>query len=190
METTTHARNAFGLLKDTVMTKLLAEKEKEYHCHIRFVRDIGIRLASEYGADPKLIEIACLLHDIGREHEIGEEDHGDAGARIAAPVLGEGPFDVTQQALILRCIANHCKEVPEEGLSVEEKIVITADAASKVLFHEAFMLMCKKQTYQERLAWARKYLEKGYRNILFPAYREEVRPRYEIIKEIYNAVAG
>lgn len=180
----------FASFKDIVIARLLAEKEKEYRCHVRFVRDIGMRLAREYGADAHLIEIACLLHDIGRDHEISGEDHGDAGAKISEPMLAESDFTAPEQALILGCIRKHCKQIPEEVLRVEEKIVMTADAASKVLFHEAFMLMCKKQTYEERLTWAEKYLEKGYRNILFPAYREEIRPRYEMIKQTYEAVGG
>lgn len=183
-----HSDESFVRFKDALVARLRAEKEKEYRCHVRYVRDIGLRLAREYGADPRLVETACLLHDIGRDHEADGEDHGDAGARIASPLLADSGFTPPERALILSCIKNHCKQPPDDGLRLEEKIVVTADGASKVLFHEAFVLMCKKQTYEERLAWSLKYLEKGYRNILFPAYREEVRPRYEIIRQIYDRV--
>lgn len=186
-----HPRNGkkFDVLKEKITTRLLAEKEKEFNCHIKFVRDIGVQLAQEHNADAYLIEIACLLHDIGRDAELEGEDHGDAGERISAVILLDSNFTSEEQGLILKCIKNHCKELPEKDLSREEKIVTTADSASKILFHEAFMLMCKKPTYRERLAWGQKYLEKGYRKILFPAYQEQIRTRFNMIKEIYDAVA-
>jgi putative nucleotidyltransferase with HDIG domain len=186
----THSRNSkeFCILKEKIVTWLLAEKEKEFHCHIKFVSDIGIQLAEEHDVSPALIEIACLLHDIGRDAELEGEDHGDAGARISATILLDSEFTHEEQNLILRCIKNHCKELPEEDLTMEEKITITADSASKVLFHEAFMLMCKKPTYAEKLAWGQKYLKKGYFKILFPAYKDQIQDRYHTIRDIYDAV--
>jgi hypothetical protein len=55
-----------------------------------------------------------------------------------------------------------------------------------VEFHEAFVLMSKKQTYVEKLLWARKYLDKGYSKISFDSYKESLRPKYEALSAMYQ----
>jgi putative nucleotidyltransferase with HDIG domain len=175
-------------IRRAIITRLLAEKKKEYHCHIQFVVKVGVDLAKKYGANEQIIELSCLLHDIGRDHERETEDHADAGARIADELLQGMDVPQSERATITACIKNHNKTLPTYTL--EEKIVISADCASKVLFHEAFMLLCKKQTYAEKLVWGKKYLEKGYHKILFPEYKEVITPRYNIIREVYDAVSA
>lgn len=177
----------FSSLKQNIIKKLLTEKEKEYFCHVQFVCQIGLELAKKYKVNRKLIEISCLLHDIGRSQEIGDEDHADAGARMSKPILDNTFFSKAEREAILLCVKNHNKHISNP--SIEEKIVITADCASKVLFHEAFMLLCKKQTYQQKLEWGQQYLEKGYKNIPIPEYKFLVKPKYKEIKKIYSQIA-
>lgn len=179
----------FPLFKKFILEKILAEKEKEYYCHVQFVRKVGLELAKKYKVDKEVIEVACLLHDIGRDNELEGEDHGDAGARISSELLKKGDFTAEETYIILSCIKKHNKE-NKSVLTLEEKVVITADCASKVLYHEAFMLMCKKPTYVEKLAWGQKYLEKGYRNIKFPDYKLKIAPKYKALKDIYRSVTA
>lgn len=178
----------FTELKAIVMRKLLEHHEKEYRCHVQFVRDIGIELARAHDVDEQLIEIACLLHDIGRDQELPGEDHPDTGARIVRELLVDTALTLDDVELIARCVKNHGEQLPDA--SIEEKIVLTADAASKVLYHEAFMLMCKKQTYGEKLAWGNKYLEKGYHKCAFDDYKQRIYPQYKLLRDIYDAVAA
>ena len=70
------------------MIKEIENISKKYHypeflCHIQFVREIALELHKKYGDNKKVIEIAALLHDIGRGNEIGNENHAEAGARLA-----------------------------------------------------------------------------------------------------------
>jgi putative nucleotidyltransferase with HDIG domain len=178
----------FMALKATVMRKLLEHHEKEYHCHVQFVRDIGVELARTHHADEQLIEIACLLHDIGRDQELPGEEHPETGARIVRELLTDTALTADEVELIAQCVKHHGEQSPDA--SIEEKIVLTADAASKVLYHEAFMLMCKKQTYEEKLAWGNKYLEKGYTKCAFEDYKQRIYPRYKQLRAIYDAVAA
>ena len=60
--------------------------------------------------------------------------------------------------MICNCTQKHNGHYGFE--TIEEEIVANADSASKILFHEAFMLMCKKESFQEKAAWGIKYLEK------------------------------
>lgn len=176
-------------LKKKIIDILLKEKKKEYLCHIQYVVEIGSRLAKEYHVDEAIIEAACLLHDIGRDKELSGERHCQAGKRIAEELLtNTNCFNNSQKEKIFSCILSHnSQEIP---VTIEEQIVRTSDGGSKVQYHEAFMLLCNKYTYEERLAWGIKYLEKGYSNISLESYKKEVSQKYFSIVSIYNKIAG
>ncbi len=175
-----------SLLKKKLLKEILKEHEKEYHCHIQFVIKIGKELSKRYNVDPTTIELACILHDIGRDHELQEEKHEDAGARITLELLKNSGLPKRQINKIISCVKNHSNF--DLNLPLEEKVVLTADSASKVLYHEAFMLMCEKETYKEKLEWGLKYLEKGYQKIAFPDFKREITKRYQTLKDIYDSV--
>jgi putative nucleotidyltransferase with HDIG domain len=172
--------------KQVVLCRLYEDKEKELQCHVQFVLRMGLELAEKYQVDPKIIELSCLLHDIGRSHEEGDEDHGDSGARIAKELLKDTGIASDELEIILKCIQNHTKKL--HNYTIEQKIIITADGASKVLYHEAFILLCKKQSYREKLEWGRKYLEKGFRNTLFPESKRMITKKYKSLKETYDSI--
>lgn len=176
----------FIRVREIILKRLHEDKSKELHCHIQFVVKVGMELVKKYDGDAKIIELSCLLHDIGRDHEVGDEDHGDAGARIAAKLLETTTIPQKEVAVILDCIRFHNKRLP--SYTLEQQIVITADSASKVLYHEAFMLLCKKTSYEEKLRWGNKYLEKGYHNTVLPEYKQAIERKYKEIKKIYDAI--
>jgi len=160
--------------------------KKEYLCHIKFVVKIGLELAQEVGADADVVEVACLLHDIGREKELANETHEQAGFRIVKDMLTEVDLETEKKEKILDAIAFHNGlDVPE---LLESQIVRTADGASKVKYHEAFMLLCKKNTVGERLAWGIKYLEKGYSRVSFDSVKTNLQPKYNEIKLTYEDI--
>lgn len=172
----------------TVIQALFPEKRKEYACHVQYVALIGVRLAAEYAVDRDVIEIACLLHDLGRDRELPGEDHAQTSRRLAEDVLARSSLSPEQLQMIYACILTHgSEEVPE---SIEQQIVRSADAGSKVEYHEAFMLMCKKDSYEDRLAWGMKYLEKGYAKISIESYRQQLVEKYESIHSMYQATLG
>lgn len=174
-------------LKKKIINILRKEKKKEYLCHIQYVVEIGSRLAKKYHVDQDIIEAACLLHDIGRDKELPGEKHCQAGKRIAEELLTNTNFNDNQKEIIFSCILSHnSQEIP---VSIEEQIVRTSDGGSKVEYHEAFMLLCKKNTYEERLAWGMKYLEKGYSNISLESYKKEVEQKYFSIADIYKKIS-
>jgi len=173
-------------LKKKLINLLLEEKKKEYLCHIQYVVEIGLSIAKGYDVDIDVIETACLLHDIGRDKEFLGEKHNQSGKRITENILRETDFTEEQKQKIYACIlAHNSDKIPE---SIEEQIVRSADGGSKVEYHEAFMLMCKKTTYEERLAWGIKYLDDGFDSISIESYRDTVKNKYNSIYTIYKRI--
>jgi putative nucleotidyltransferase with HDIG domain len=173
-------------LKSKIIAILLKEKKKEYLCHIQYVVKIALSLAQELGVDISLIETACWLHDIGRGRELPGEKHAETGKRMAEEILRDTEFTEEQKQKIYSCILSHNSQtVP---LSIEEQIVRTADGGSKIEYHEAFMLLCRKETYEERLVWGIKYLEDGFSSISIDSYRRQIESKYVSIIGLYNNI--
>lgn len=170
-------------LRNKLINLVLKKHKKEYFCHVQFVVKLGLKLAEEHNGDKKVVEISCLLHDIGRDQEIIDETHQEAGKRIVEPLLESMDLTETQKIMILKCILNHSGKLPIEY--EEEKIIITADSATKVLQHEAFMLLCKKETPEEKLKWALKFLNSGFRPDLHYNYYEKIKPKYDELNQMY-----
>ncbi|MFH0776160.1 MAG: ribonuclease Y [Patescibacteria group bacterium] len=82
---------------------------------------LGAAIASELGADVKLVKTACLLHDIGKavDHEI-EGPHAVIGANILRK------FKLSEE--IVHAVEAHHEDVPIESMT--DIIVQVADAIS------------------------------------------------------------
>lgn len=173
-------------IREESIKYLSLDKRKEWLCHVQFVEKIALDLVDIYGGDKHIVSIAAILHDIGRDREVNQEDHRETGVRIARDFLSNYNINQKDIDIILQCVKNHgAEEVPT---TVEEKIIITADSASKILYHQAFMLMVKKQTYIERAEWGMKYLNKGYSKIQFDNYKDKLTESFLLQTSIYSTI--
>ena len=70
-----------------------SEYSKRYRIeHCERVARIGVKVARAAGLDELKLEVACLLHDVGKWDAAKPVDHGRAGALLASDFLSEvGP---------------------------------------------------------------------------------------------------
>lgn len=84
------------------------KKQRKYrYFHCLRVASIGRAVAEAEQLDPNRLELACLLHDIGKFDSTRPVDHGRAGAQIVRPFLtglGLPPAEVEE---ICQGIAMH-----------------------------------------------------------------------------------
>jgi HD superfamily phosphodiesterase len=163
---------------------------KEYFCHIQFVQSLTNELTEKYHPKHKLeLQIAALLHDIGRTKKIESEHHSITGSKMLPCILKEllldNKLNTSQIELIQELISSHNNKT---GQTLEEKILITADSLSKVKYHSAFMLLCKKETFLERAQWGSKYLNKGFNRIQFEDLKNNFNKQYSAQKFIYEKI--
>jgi len=81
---------------------------------------MGIKIARELGLDVNTVRLGCLLHDIGKVADDPDENHVEAGIRIAKK------YNMPQAAIA--CIAEHHEDRPFS--SPESMAVYIADAIS------------------------------------------------------------
>ena len=178
----------FQEIAERIEGRVRQELEKEFDCHLQFVRDIALGLQKEYGGDPETIHIAAIAHDFGRVEDGDNKDHPERGATKLIPYLGELGMDQNKIEKIAQCIREH--EQVSGFSSVESEIVANADRLSKVLTHSAFMLMIKRETYLERAKWGLKYLERDYSKLTLPGLQEKHKNHFDLLKSTYLAVVA
>ncbi len=96
--------------------------------HIHRVNEIAKRLATEEGADPLIVELAALLHDVA-DHKLNDGDEQKGMSRVEdflrAERLGE---EVIQAVLkVIREVSYKGAGVPTPVTSIESAVVQDAD---------------------------------------------------------------
>lgn len=158
---------------------------KEYCCHLTYTLTVARELQAQYGGDLEIIELAAIAHDFGRVPEGDNSMHAELGApKVEAFLIREG-YPAERAVRVARCVFMHNKN---EGFeTIEEEVVMNADRISKVIHHEAFILLSKKQTVPDRARWALKYLDKGMM-VTLPGLKEKYEALYQQKRAVYDAV--
>jgi uncharacterized protein len=98
--------------------------------HVERVKKMALHIGKIEKADLAILEIAALLHDIGRKEEMKAKGlfcHAEAGAKTARKLLEKYCFEKNQIENIVHCIETHRYRnsfVPE---TIEAKILFDAD---------------------------------------------------------------
>lgn len=127
------------LIEDEVRRLLLASPACHDWDHTCRVRRNALRIARVEGADLRVVEIAALMHDIGRPAELADQgvtDHAVLGAEMAPSVLRK--LGVVEDAFIMHvsaCILTHRyrkRDVSNVPATLEAKCVFDADKLDSI----------------------------------------------------------
>ena len=96
--------------------------------HVERVRRVALRLAAEEGADPYVVELAALLHDVA-DHKLhgGDETAGPRAARAWLEAHGVGGETTAHVADIIARLSYKGAGVPTPMPTVEGRVVQDAD---------------------------------------------------------------
>jgi len=109
--------------------------------HVERVRELALSIGKKEKADLQIVEIAALLHDIGRKEEfackgVGKDGvkfcHATEGAKEAKKILND--FDVDEKILknIVHCISAHRFRNEEVPGTLEAKVLFDADKLDSI----------------------------------------------------------
>jgi uncharacterized protein len=134
--------------------------------HIESVAKNAAELATLYGADTEVCEIAGWLHDIASitDYDLYEEHHIH-GAHMAEEILRQYNYPHEKIEKIKLCILNHRGSVVKERVTKEEICVADADAISHYdtlpsLLYLAFVQ--RKLSLGEGIDFVKNKLERSY----------------------------
>lgn len=94
--------------------------------HALRVRAWGKKLAAEEGADSIIVELAALLHDIGRSGAV-EKTHAESSAGLAVNILQKCGIDHNIITKVRDAIIAHSREAGHEPETLESKVLYDAD---------------------------------------------------------------
>lgn len=94
--------------------------------HALRVREWGKVLAVQEGADTLVIELAALLHDIGRSGAV-EKTHAESSAGLAVTILHKAGYTEDVVLRVRDAIMAHSREAGHEPNTLEAKILYDAD---------------------------------------------------------------
>lgn len=94
--------------------------------HALRVREWGIKLAQEEDADVSIIELAALLHDIGRSGAV-EKTHAESSAGLAVNILQKNGYSDKVVWRVKEAVISHSRQAGHEPSTLEAKILYDAD---------------------------------------------------------------
>lgn len=103
--------------------------------HIERVRTLALKIGREEGADLDVLELAALLHDIGRKEEMegkGKICHAARGAELAKKILAKHSVGAERIASIAHCVAAHRFRNGLAPETIEAKILFDADKLDSI----------------------------------------------------------
>lgn len=98
--------------------------------HVERVRKLALHIGKNENADLGILEVAALLHDIGRRDEMKSKGlfcHAEKGAELAGEILERFGFNKELKNRIVHCIASHRNRTKQKPESLEARILFDAD---------------------------------------------------------------
>jgi uncharacterized protein len=121
-----------SLIKDFALSN--SEKDDIHgFSHVERVYNICFKLGKNLNANLRVLQIAALLHDIGRIHQKtnikSKKNHAELSAEIAYEFLQSQGFSLSQEDLknIIHCIRSHSFSNNSNPQTLEAKILSDAD---------------------------------------------------------------
>lgn len=88
--------------------------------HWASVRETGLRLATETGANPAIVELFAVLHDARRRNEGVDLGHGQRGTAFAATLRGTLIHLSDAEFMLLHtACADHTKGLTEADITIQ-----------------------------------------------------------------------
>ncbi len=169
-------------------------RDIDYKYHIIPVVKNALLLADKLNADKEVVEVAALLHDIGRVETIvgkykAENEHHIIGEKEAEKILKKLNFEKEFIDKVKHCVLTHRgrADIPRE--TIEAKIVASADAMSHF---DSFLLVptvFSKTTdnFEELITEIEAKMQRNWNKKLIPEAKEIVKEKYKAIMLIIKS---
>lgn len=161
------------------------------HSHVLMVTRLAIEIAErvEEPADPFLVIVGALFHDLGRVGATTGALHGLAGAAVAHEFLAAVLDDDETVAKVARVVARHTptSNIPPE--TVEEMIVFDADTMERFGWVGVLRgVMGRQGSIEDILQTVIRKRAEDYEKLLLPISRKMAAERYQVTRNILGGV--
>jgi len=123
-------------------------KSEKIWDHVQLVRKFTLKLAEIEGVDKQIVEVASILHDIGKHN--GKENHSVESYKLSKTFLENFNLSEDKRKLILKGIFKHSSRFSKEDNELEVKVIQSADGLA-ILFDRYWQEACRKNIPKEKL---------------------------------------
>lgn len=172
--------------------KLVKNKfeERDWKYHIVVVVKYAKKLAEKYKVNKEIVELAALLHDIGRVDIKHDEDHHIVGVPEAERILRRFKYPEKVIKEVKHCVESHRTSKGPRPKTMVAKIIANADAMAHfdilpVFFHWRH----KRYKFEDNLKFVENKIEKDWqKKLTLPGTKKMVEKKYKAIKLILNSL--
>lgn len=103
--------------------------------HVERVRNVALCIARREKANREIVEVAALLHDIGRKEEMeskGAICHAEKGALMTRDILEKLRIDQETIEAVAHCVASHRYRKGNIPETLEAKVLFDADKLDSI----------------------------------------------------------
>lgn len=103
--------------------------------HVERVTKLALKIGKIERADLDVLEVAAILHDIGRREEMkskGRFCHAEKGAELAKVILEKLKIDKQDIDNVCHCIISHRNRNNHEPKTIEAKVLFDADKLDSI----------------------------------------------------------
>jgi len=145
-------------------------------------------------ADQRIVLISCWLHDIAHYYAKDDKEiltikknHHIDGARIAEKILSKYKIDKVEIDKITNCILRHRNLEAYEPKTLEEKIVVTADALShfRSIFYLTYFKFHPHHSLEQMVKADLEKIERDWRDVqILPKAKKFAKNQYGVLKKM------
>jgi len=173
--------------KRLVKIRKLVEKkfnQEDWQYHMLPMIKNALRLGKIYKVDKNLVELAALMHDIGRAKDGDKKNHHLVGVVVAAKILKNFKYDAKIIKEISDCIESHRSSKGPKPKTMLAKIIANADAMAHfdalpvlIYYHG------QKHTFDQTMKWVKEKIKRDWqKKLTLPVARKFVKQKYLAIK--------
>ncbi len=133
--------------------------------HIMNVVELATDIARKEGANPDVVRVAALFHDIAKL-EADQDVHAEAGARVAREYLeSHGDFPASFVDQVCRAIEDHSHQGELDDLSLETQCLVEADLLDKIGANGTALMLLRMgyeaRTHMDAAEMVQRVLDRG-----------------------------
>ncbi len=165
--------------------------------HVESLLNLCLQLGNHLDANLLILEIAALLHDIGRKNRndtTSSKNHAELSAEMAFKFLNSYDFKLSQEDFdnIIHCIRTHSFSNNSTPQTLEAKILSDADKLDALgaigLYRTIGFTIKNKGNLNDVIKHLREKIIKLKDMLLLDISRKIARKRYKIVLDFYKQI--
>jgi HD superfamily phosphodiesterase len=156
--------------------------------HLNIMLKMASKMCEKYGGDKDTCYLAVILHDVGLVYgrtSASPEGHEERSMAYTKEILEKHGYEPETVEQVIKCIAVTNSDI--EPVTVNEKIVRTADALSKFDSCHFIAKAAYSKDIDEYMTWMHKKLKKSYYKICFDDELKECENAYNYLINAVNS---